>query len=75
MSNRILLRFRREEMSAVRKNPHGSNEYKAGYVNNREYKDHNMFFMIPSEKGYEHAMCMHAPARHHHQNISQPALR
>ena len=36
----------------VRKNPHGSNEYKAGYVNNREYKDHNMFFMIPSEKGY-----------------------
>jgi predicted 3-demethylubiquinone-9 3-methyltransferase (glyoxalase superfamily) len=24
----------------VRKNPHDSNEYKAGYVNNREYKDH-----------------------------------
>jgi hypothetical protein len=36
----------------VRKNPHGSNEYKAGYVNNREYKDHIMFFMIPKEKGY-----------------------
>lgn len=35
----------------VRKNPHGSNEYKAGYVNNREYKDHIMFFMIPSGKG------------------------
>ena len=36
----------------VRKHPHGSNEYKAGYVNNREYKDHIMLFMIPTEKGY-----------------------
>lgn len=35
----------------VRKVPYGANEYKAGYVNNREYKDHHMLFMFPKEKG------------------------
>jgi predicted 3-demethylubiquinone-9 3-methyltransferase (glyoxalase superfamily) len=34
----------------VRKVPYGANEYKAGYVNNREYKDHHMLFMFPKEK-------------------------
>ncbi len=32
----------------VRKVPYGANEYKAGYVNNREYKDHHMLFMDSS---------------------------
>lgn len=36
----------------VRKIPYGPNEYKAGHHNNREYKDHVMFFMFPKEKGY-----------------------
>jgi len=35
----------------VRKVPYGANEYKAGYVNNWEYKDYHMLFMFPKEKG------------------------
>jgi hypothetical protein len=30
----------------VRKVLYGANEYKAEYVNNREYKDHHMLFMF-----------------------------
>jgi hypothetical protein len=33
----------------VRKVPYGANEYKAGYVNNREY--HHMLFMFSNKKG------------------------
>jgi hypothetical protein len=35
----------------VQKVAHNANEYKAGFSNNREYKDSIMFFMIPKEKG------------------------
>jgi len=39
------------EFVEVRKVAHGANECKAGFSNNREYKDSIMFFMIPKEKG------------------------
>ena len=39
------------EFVDIRKVAHGANEYKAGFSNNREYKDSIMLFMIPKERG------------------------
>jgi len=39
------------EFVDIQKVAHGANECKAGFSNNREYKDSIMFFMIPKEKG------------------------
>jgi len=38
------------EFVDIHKVAHGANEYKAGFSNNREYKDSIMFFMIPKER-------------------------